>query len=72
MKTFKVAQKKTYKVVQNLEWSCPSMLVFVEDGKVLGYQTNPENKLTQMWAEDEDDWGKFNPGDYQEVIEIKK
>jgi hypothetical protein len=61
---------QTYQVTQNPEWSCPNMLVFVQNGMVIGHQQNPENKLTQWWAEDHE-IVPFNKRDYKKVKLIK-
>lgn len=61
---------KTYQVTQKNEWCCPNMLIFVEDGLIVGQQDNAENSLTQHWAIDGEDWGIFNPDDYAKVAEI--
>ena len=47
MKTYQV-----YQVTSSPEWACPNMLIFVKDGMIIGNQQNPDNKLTQWWAED--------------------
>lgn len=59
----------TYQVVNNPAWSCPRMLVFVDQfsGEVLGVQTNPNNDLTAQWAEEHESWGPFDPTEYAEV-----
>jgi hypothetical protein len=57
----------TYQVTQKNEWACPGMLIFVYDGRMIGRQINPNNALTQEFAEDEEDWGEFNPSEYAEV-----
>ena len=62
---------KTYQVTQQLSWACPNMLIFVnDDNHVIGHQTNPDNALTQQWAEDGEDWGLFNPSEYKECKEV--
>ena len=57
---------KTYKVTQKLQWCCPDMLVFVDtNNKVIGIQPNPDNTLTQQWAEQ--NYGDFNPTEYEKI-----
>jgi len=58
----------TYQVINKPAWSCPNMLVFVDQfsGEIFGVQTNPNNDLTIQWAEDES-WGYFDPKDYSQV-----
>lgn len=62
---------KTYQITQKLNWCCPEMLIFIDDdNKIIGNQQNPTNALTQNWAEDNEDWGDFDPDAYLEVIEL--
>lgn len=61
---------EVYQVTQSLEWCCPGMLVFVMEGEVIGYQQNPDNGLTQTWAEDGETMGVFNPDDYVSCEQI--
>lgn len=64
---------KMYQVIQYPEWSCPGMIYFVdENNKVVGNQQNPNNDLTQSWAEDGEDWGEFDPAEFKECVEIKR
>lgn len=62
---------KTFQVIQSPEWSAPNMLVFVnEANEIIGQQVNPQNALTQEWADDGETWGQFNPANYQFVTEV--
>lgn len=62
---------KTFQVTQDLEWACPGMLIFVDDdGNIVGNQANPTNGLTAQWAEDGEDWGKFDPNEFAECKEV--
>lgn len=54
-----------YQVIQRLEWSCPGMVVYVnEEGVITGIQANPDNSLTYQDA-DGDEY--FNASDYAYV-----
>jgi hypothetical protein len=61
-----------YQVIQRPEWSCPGMIVWVnESGIVIGIQTNPENSSTYQDVEDSD---YFDSSDYayvEKVVAIK-
>lgn len=62
---------KTFQVTQNPAWACPQMLIFVDDdGNIIGQQTNPANALTQEWADDNDNWGHFDPDSFHSVAEV--
>jgi len=61
---------QTYQGTQSPEWACPSMLVFVKDGMIIGNQQNPKNTLTQWWAKDHE-IVPFNKSDYKSVKLIK-
>ena len=61
----------TYQVIQHNEWCCPGMLIFVDERQnIVGQQQNPDNALTQQWAEDDEDWGIFDPSNYKSVTKI--
>ncbi len=62
---------KTFQVIQSPAWSAPNMLIFVNSqNEIVGQQVNPQNALTQEWAENGENWGQFNPANYQSVSEI--
>lgn len=57
---------KTYQVIQKNTWANPNMLIFVdESGMVVGHRLNPNNSMTESWAEEGEDWGFFSPEDYE-------
>lgn len=55
--TYKVTYQKYNSLIAN-------MLIFVFEGNIIGQQDNAQNTLTQTWADDDEDWGEFNPNDY--------
>jgi len=57
-----------YQVEQHLNWACPGMLLFVENGHIIGRQLNPNNGGTYEYI-DEDDL-VFDPEDYAKVALI--
>lgn len=63
-------QIKQYQVIQNLDWACPGMVLWVNsDNLIVARQLNPENGLTY---ESVDEDINFEANDYAFVVETTK